>query len=65
MIFPHIFFDGNKFEYEIDISQMSIFQVDRVLSGRKYRDKVKTGWAASLNELIWEKVKSDCCWSFK
>lgn len=31
---PH-FIDGNEFEFEVDISQKRIFEVDRVLSGKK------------------------------
>lgn len=26
---------------------------------------MKSGWSASLNEMVWEKFKSDCSWSFK
>lgn len=59
---PH-FIQGNKFEFEVDISQKRIFEVDRVLSGKKYRDKVKSGWSAPLNDVIWQKFKSDCSWA--
>lgn len=34
-------------------------------SWKKWRDKVKSGWSAALNEVIWERFKSDCSWSFK
>lgn len=59
------FIEGNAFEFVVDISQKSIFEVDRVLSGKKFRSKVKSGWSASLNEIVWEKFKSGCSWAFK
>lgn len=63
--FKPYFIEGNKFEFEVDISQKSIFEVEHKKSGKKYRDKVKVGWSAPLNEVIWEQFKSDCSWSFK
>lgn len=45
--------------------EKKFFEVNRVLSGKKYRDKVKSGWSAALNTAIWEKFRSGCCWSFK
>lgn len=59
------FLEGDKFQFEINISEQSVFEVRRILSGKKIRNKVKQGWAALLNEKIWEKFKSDCSWSFK
>lgn len=57
--------EGNAFEFVVDISQNRIFELNRVLSGKKFRYKVKSGWSASLNKVVWEKFKSDCSWSFK
>lgn len=59
------FIEGNKFHFEVDISQHCIFEIGRVLSGKKTRYKVQKGWSASLNEIVWEQFKSDCSWSFK
>lgn len=59
------FIEGEKFEYEIDISRNPIFEVNRELSGKKYRYKVKKGWSSALSAKVWEKFKSDCSWSFK
>lgn len=59
------YIEGNEFEFVVDISQKSIFEVDRVLSGKKFRYKVKSGWSSSLNEMVWEKFKSSCSWAFK
>lgn len=45
---PH-FIEGNKFQFEVDISQNRIFEVNRVLSEKRNRDKVKSGWSPLLN----------------
>lgn len=64
--FEQHFIEGDKFEFKVDISKETIFEVHRVLSGMKYRKKVKKGnWPTLLNEKIWEKFQSNCSWSFK
>lgn len=42
--------EGNAFEFVVDISQNRIFELNRVLSGKKHRLKVKSGWSASCGK---------------
>lgn len=62
--FDRHFIEGNEFEFTVDLDPAT-FQIERVLSGKKHRDKVKTGWSTRLNEIVWNEFKSDCSWSFK
>lgn len=57
--------EGHSFKFETDISKETIFEVHKILSGKKVRKKVKSGWSPLLNQKIWEQFKSDCSWSFK
>lgn len=49
--------EGNKFEFVVDISKHRVFVLDRVLSGKKSRYKVKSGWSGSLNEFFMGKIQ--------
>lgn len=62
--FERPFIEGKKFEYEIDISE-PIFEIHRVVSGNKVRNKVKPNWSPLLNHRVWNEFKADCVWSFK
>lgn len=62
--FERPFIEGKKFEYEIDISE-PIFEIHRVVSGNKVRNKVKPSWSPLLNHRVWNEFKADCVWSFK
>lgn len=56
-----------SFSFEIDISEKNIFVIDRILSGKKIRNKVtnKFEWSYKLNDEMRKVFHTDCSWSFK